>query len=246
MPQAQRFHWIVLVSILAAGWHDSPVEARGFRVSLLPNGSENSCLNCHFNSGGGGSRNVFGADVGSLVSRGGREAFWSPALAAEDSDVDGFTNGEEVGDPDGDGVPDRTVNISLPGDPGSSPEAALGDCNLDTALDAHDLACVGTIEARDEVLTTLNTLPGDLDGVGGVGFPDFLVLSANFGTDLVAYTDGNIDLSGPIGFPDFLILSSNFGQGGSGALSTVPEPNSGLPGWIALFAILLRRRSKRD
>ena len=120
--------------------------------------------------------------------------------------------------------------------------AILGDCNEDGSLDAADLACVGTIEERDAVLSALNTLPGDLDGNGEVAFADFLVLSANFGQSLSGYTVGNIDLAGDIDFGDFLILSANFGQ--TAAVAAVPEPSS-----VALAACLslgvvagLRRR----
>ena len=111
-----------------------------------------------------------------------------------------------------------------------------GDCNGDGVLDAADLACVGTIEERDAVLTALNTLPGDLDGNGDVAFPDFLTLSANFGQDVSSYTAGNIDLTGGVAFPDFLTLSANFGKTPGGAAAAVPEPTSGL---LATFGMLL-------
>jgi len=120
----------------------------------------------------------------------------------------------------------------------------LGDCNRDGVLDAADLACVGTIEERDAVLTALNTLAGDLDGNGDVAFPDFLTLSANFGQDLPSYTAGNIDLTGGVAFPDFLTLSANFGKTPGGAAAAVPEPASGLlatSGMLLLLAIRKRR-----
>ena len=53
------------------------------------------CVTCHVNLNGGGSRNAFG------------DAFranghvWNPALASLDSDNDGYTNGQELGDPAG-------------------------------------------------------------------------------------------------------------------------------------------------
>ncbi len=242
MSRVYRFSLIVCLFMLAMSWQVVPVKARGFRPSMMPNGSVNRCSNCHFNPGGGGSRNSFGEEVNGLVSRGGREEFWDAILAALDSDGDGFTNGQELGDEDGDGLPNRTVNISLPGEAGSAPVAALGDCNLDTVLDGHDLACVGTTEARDAVLAALNTLPGDLDGDGEVAFGDFLTLSSNFNTDSPAYTDGNIDLTGPIDFADFLVLSSNFGKSAAGVAAAVPEPNSGLLSLMGLLFVLGRRR----
>ena len=231
-------------AIVAFGWLNSTAEARGFRVGLIPNGSVNGCANCHDRPSGGGSRDAFGEAVRSLVTRGGHEEFWTPELASQDADDDGFTNGAELGDFDGDGIPERNVNITFPGDPNDSPQAALGDCNLDTELTAGDLSCVADVAARDAVLEALNTLPGDLDGNGQVAFADFLVLSTNFGTDSTSYSDGNINLTGTIDFADFLVLSSNFGQTAA-ATSAVPEPSNYLPGLMALLTLICYSRGSR-
>jgi hypothetical protein len=247
MSRIGRFYLVTILFTLLVGWRSETAQARNFRVSLIPNGSANNCSNCHFNPGGGGARNPFGEDVNPLVSRGGREEFWSPTLASEDSDEDGFTNGQELGDLDGDGIRERTVNISRPGDPNDVPEIAIGDCNVDFELNRTDLSCVSSIEARDAVLTSLNTLPGDLDGNGDVAFADFLVLSGNFGQDLPSYAAGNIDLTGPVDFADFLALSGNFGQTPAGAtLSAVPEPHGILPMLLGLLTSLSLRRSRHD
>ncbi len=121
-----------------------------------------------------------------------------------------------------------------------------GDCNGDGVVDAGDLACVSTIEDRDIVLAAIPTLAGDLDGNGDVAFPDFLVLSANFGQDLPSYTDGNIDLAGGVAFTDFLILSANFGQApaAGAATASVPEPTSVVLLLIgSLWFVRCRRRT---
>jgi len=85
---------------------------RNFRVSKIPHGAEFSCNGCHTN-GGGTPRNSFGLDVESRVTAGGQENFWGPDLAAIDSDGDGFSNGEELQDPNGAWIPGE----ALPGDP---------------------------------------------------------------------------------------------------------------------------------
>lgn len=125
-------------------------------------------------------------------------------------------------------------------------EQTAGDCNGDGIADFLDLACVHTTSdptsLRDELLDASSTLSGDLDGDGSVAFADFLILSANFGTDAVAYTDGNLDLVDGVGFSDFLILSDNFGQTAAAAAS-VPEPRSAILVSIGVLVIgLVRRR----
>ncbi|MBL9171843.1 MAG: hypothetical protein JNN07_29200 [Verrucomicrobiales bacterium] len=87
-------------------------------MDLIPNGNVYGCSTCH-DSGGGGPRNLFGYAVEEVVI--GSQPFWDVALALLDSDQDGFTNGEELGDPDGDGIVDPALPVSHPGDPLSFP-----------------------------------------------------------------------------------------------------------------------------
>ncbi len=83
--------------------------------SLIPNTnnvpglSGNTCNTCHTN-GGGTARNAFGLDVKKNLS--GNTINWA-ALSKLDSDGDGFTNGQELQDPDG----TWKVNQANPGDP---------------------------------------------------------------------------------------------------------------------------------
>lgn len=98
---------------------------RSFRVSKVPHGSKLSCNTCHI-SGGGSPRNSFGLDVEARVTPNGFEDFWSPELAALDSDGDGFTNGEELQDPDGlwsEGTanPGNSALVTHPGNPNDFP-----------------------------------------------------------------------------------------------------------------------------
>lgn len=77
-------------------------EARPFRVEQIPNGDKHQCLNCHL-SMIGGARNQFGQEVFNhlTVQNENGNVKWSPQLAALDSDGDGFTNGQELLDPNG-------------------------------------------------------------------------------------------------------------------------------------------------
>ena len=94
--------------------------ARPCRVDLIPNGSVAGCLNCHF-SIFGGTRNSFGKAIEPLTAVNDCVVnFWGPALAAADSDGDGRTNGEELGDPEGlwkpgDPAPGNPSQVTLPG-----------------------------------------------------------------------------------------------------------------------------------
>ncbi len=112
---------LLLLTLCAASLMLSDAQARGFRGGMVPNAVD-GCNTCH-TTGGGTPRNAFGVAVEELVSpgAGGDEVFWGPELAALDSDGDGFTNGEELGDPDGtwqagDDAPGVSEDLGHPGD----------------------------------------------------------------------------------------------------------------------------------
>lgn len=89
----------------------------------LPNYSTYECANCHASSQtvSGEDLNAFGVDFKSNAYK------WNATLAAKDSDRDRFKNGLELGDDDGDGIPEIAAQRSNPGDPFSMPVAGLDE-----------------------------------------------------------------------------------------------------------------------
>src|SRR5687768_16542819 len=78
--------------------------ATSARMATVPNGSAIGCNLCH-TAGGGTPRNAF-----ALLFQGGN---WAGACP-QDTDGDGYTNGEEMGDTDCNGAANRTVGITHP------------------------------------------------------------------------------------------------------------------------------------
>ena len=126
MPRWKTLSAVVFLTALMGGWEVAEVEARGFRVNMMPHGNVAGCNTCH-TTGGGSARNAFGLAVGARVSPGGNEVFWGAALAALDSDGDGFTNGQELQDPNGTWrsgqLPPGNVSlVTQPGNAASRPQ----------------------------------------------------------------------------------------------------------------------------
>ena len=116
-----NFHrWIAVLVIVFIGWGQA--DARPARVGQLPNGSALGCASCHVNPNGGGTLTAFGRDINNnyLVPSGRTGVVqWNAILAMLDSDGDGVSNGQELGDPDGDGTVDSSIQVTNPGDPNS-------------------------------------------------------------------------------------------------------------------------------
>lgn len=114
-------HRLLSVMVLVfIGWGQA--DARPARVGQLPNGSMIGCASCHVNPSGGGTLTSFGRDINNnYLTQPGRsgQVVWNAMLAMLDSDGDGVSNGQELGDPDGDGTVDASIQVTNPGDPNS-------------------------------------------------------------------------------------------------------------------------------
>lgn len=107
--------------------------SQSFRVNQIPNGSTNTCLNCHNSEFGGDARNNFGKLVESrFLSTPGStgNVLWGPLLASLDADNDGVTNGQELQDPygiwtSGSPNPGSFSLVTLPGNSSSNPLSTL-------------------------------------------------------------------------------------------------------------------------
>lgn len=137
-------------TLLASALVAAPAEAREFRVNEIPNGPKRGCFNCH-RDGGGSSFNDFGSDA--------RTSLEGDTVASEkhvnwqkfymrDSDGDGYTNGQELGDPNGTwmpGMPNPTGEITNPGDDKSFPKPVCNNGKLDPGE-----SCEGTMLSKPD------------------------------------------------------------------------------------------------
>ncbi len=137
-------------AFLSTGTLATTAAARPFRVGDIPNGSKITCLNCHgdlkasYNTDfGSDSRNHLDG-VGMIAAQ---HVNWAP-LCPLDSDGDGWTNGQELGDPDckwtvGEANPSGLV--TNPGDPESFLPPTCGNGKLEAGE-----PCEGTELAKTQ------------------------------------------------------------------------------------------------
>lgn len=149
-------------------------DGRSFRVGQIPNGGVFKCANCHVSASGGGSRNKFGQTVESQFIGPSGQVLWGPELAAIDSDNDGFTNGQELGDPNGtwkagEPAPGDPANVSKPWDETSKPPATIVEAieyinsiltypNPVTNLVNVNFSLSSALQVRFDVYSTLGEL----------------------------------------------------------------------------------------
>ncbi|MFT5368208.1 MAG: hypothetical protein ACI8V2_003171 [Candidatus Latescibacterota bacterium] len=160
---------IVLSFLVLLFSNATDVHARSQRVNQIPSGSVNSCANCHVNPSGGGARNAFGQVVESgFLSGSGANAsvVWNASLAGMDSDGDGFSNGTELGDPDGDGTPTIGAQVTNPGLASSLPQV-VNNAPTIASIDAKGVdegavltfSVTATDPDNDTVTLTASNLP---------------------------------------------------------------------------------------
>ncbi len=124
---------VFLCFILAVALIQTPVNAIADYNGRIPNGSEFGCNNCHF------SGDHFLNDFASAGNT------WTAALAAMDSDSDGYTNGAELQDPTGawsQGQPDpgSPGDVTNPADTSSHPSDPTATPAAPTATPAGPTA----------------------------------------------------------------------------------------------------------
>jgi hypothetical protein len=122
--------YLVLIFFVSFAFTQANLYARDFRPSQIPNGSRFDCNTCH-TMGGGTALNPFGIDVlNSFLTP--KNAFgnvnWVAELASIDSDGDGFTNGQELLDPNGEWRPGNPnpgnpADVGNPGSASSTPSS---------------------------------------------------------------------------------------------------------------------------
>ena len=118
-PKLKRRGLIVLAVCIGAFASGALLSSETF-MSKLPVYERYQCALCHTVPEpviGNASLNTFGIEFHANGDK------WDNTLALKDSDLDGFSNGFELGDEDGDGTATITTERSNPGDPHDSPSS---------------------------------------------------------------------------------------------------------------------------
>ena len=109
---------VIVIACAAVALVADTLMSRQDYMESLPVYKRYKCAICHTTATPtSASLNAFGADF----KANGR--VWDATIAAKDSDKDGFPNGDELGDSDGDGVPDVGIERSNPGDRMNTPNS---------------------------------------------------------------------------------------------------------------------------
>ncbi|KAH7460072.1 hypothetical protein PRIC1_012591 [Phytophthora ramorum] len=142
------------------------VHARPAYVARLPNGDNVSGVAAlgHVDPAGGGANNDFGLAFESA----GEE--WTASFCQQDSDGDGQTNGQELGDPccewsqDSNAVVQWTTGVSHPGDASSTSDESLWadvTCGSSTSNSTSTTTSSGSSTSTVEAGSTTGTTKAD-------------------------------------------------------------------------------------
>ncbi len=249
MSQLNSHRLFAVLVIVFVGWGQA--DARPFRVSQLPNGSMIGCASCHVNPGGGGTLTSFGSAINSnYLTQPGRsgQVVWNAMLAMLDSDGDGVSNGQELGDPDGDGTVDPGIQVTNPGDPnsfvqmppsGGAPSATsvvIGGVTISEAMMSNMMGSVVPSGMQPIEITFDQPLIVTLDPVEGIAIENVEILTFPFAllataTDLAVSEDrlkvtATLNLSADEAYQMII--------GGSGAMVTLNDIQQYFFGTVAL------------
>ena len=113
-----RLNTIIVLVCAAVIFAAGTIKSREDLMRSLPVYRHYKCLLCHKSSAPvSADLNNFGSDF----KKNGYS--WNNALALKDSDGDGYPNGAEIGDENGDGSADVGFEYSNPGDPMNVPNS---------------------------------------------------------------------------------------------------------------------------
>ena len=114
-----RRKWLIIPILCFAFALAGTLKSREDYMQKLPVYQKFKCSICHVSlqPNSGSDLNNFGRDFK------GNSFAWNEKLARMDSDQDGFMNGIEIGDENGDGVAEVTIERSNPGDRLNTPNS---------------------------------------------------------------------------------------------------------------------------
>ena len=205
MSRLNSHRLFAVLVIVFIGWGQA--DARSKRVNQIPNGSALGCASCHVTPGG--PRTLFGQEIERnylTQPGGGGDVVWNAMLAMLDSDGDGVSNGRELGDPDGDGTVDSSIQVTNPGDPnsfvqmppsGGAPSATsvvIGGVTISEAMMSNMMGSVVPSGMQPIEITFDQPLIVTLDPVEGIAIENVEILTFPFAllataTDLAVSED---------------------------------------------------------
>jgi hypothetical protein len=111
---------ILVLACVVVAFLAGSVRSNEDYMKSLPVYKHYRCLLCH------NSANPMSADLNSFGTDFKKNGYaWNSTLAVKDSDGDGFPNGDELGDANGDGVAEIGLERSNPGDRLNTPNSVL-------------------------------------------------------------------------------------------------------------------------